>query len=87
MSVNCYQLAMKVMMMTINEDNDTNDGGNDDDGGWQGINGLVIKASVDVTLDAVSTLNCSTSHYPTLHLKRLNCPTLQLNTCIILHYI
>ena len=55
------------------EDNDKSDGGNDDDGGWQGINGLVIKASVDVTLDAVSTLNCSTSHYPTLHLKHLNC--------------
>ena len=71
MSVNCYQLAMMVMMMMMTMIKAM--GGNDDDGGWQGINGLVIKASVDVTLDAVSTLNCSTSHYPTLHLKHLNC--------------
>ena len=71
MSVNCYQLAMMVMMMMMTMMKAM--GGNDDDGGWQGINGLVIKASVDVTLDAVSTLNCSTSHYPTLHLKHLNC--------------
>ena len=71
MSVNCYQLAMMVMMMMMTMIKAM--GGNDDDGWWQGINGLVIKASVDVTLDAVSTLNCSTSHYPTLHLKHLNC--------------